>query len=288
MNYKVITGSDKAATSTPLLSILTPAYNVNFYIEEMFESVRQQVFRDFEHVILNDGSDDNGGTIDYIIQNADARHTRSYSREHKGLFSTHNDLLRLARGKFITFLHADDLIHDTGALERAMGILQNETNIDVLYGKALQIDNESKVLPVQRDFVRNKNIKLLKHYFHFMFMGSMFVRRDVLTRTGIYFDEKFRSTGDWDWVYRISKETNNFKYSDDKYFKYRVHARSVSRVVGSRIRKMENSAILKKTGGSILINKYYKIKNLIISRISLIWYLMKSRDFKLLAKLVRK
>ncbi|MEO0708313.1 MAG: glycosyltransferase family A protein, partial [Cyanobacteria bacterium J06649_5] len=93
----------------PEVSIVIPAYNAMEYLPHTVESVLQQTFRDFEVVIVNDGSTDN---IKYWFDQAvrDPRF-RLISQENQGIAGARNAGIANTQGEFIAFLDADDLWH---------------------------------------------------------------------------------------------------------------------------------------------------------------------------------
>ncbi|HSB06039.1 MAG TPA: glycosyltransferase, partial [Thermodesulfobacteriota bacterium] len=90
----------------PNVSVVIPAYNHERYVSEAIRSVLDQTFRDFELIIINDGSTD--GTETEILKFKDDR-IRYYSQSNRGLSATLNRGIDLARGEYFSFLPSDDL-----------------------------------------------------------------------------------------------------------------------------------------------------------------------------------
>jgi len=88
------------------VSVIMPVYNGVDYLEASIRSIIQQEFRDFELIIINDGSTED--VLSIIGRFSDAR-IRVYSRENMGLGRTLNELASLARGEFIIRMDADDI-----------------------------------------------------------------------------------------------------------------------------------------------------------------------------------
>ena len=96
--------------SAPLVTVVTPAYNVAAYVGEAVGSVLRQTFTDFEYLVVDDGSTD--GTADAVRSRAagDPR-VRLIPAEHSGLSDTRNRGVKEARGTYIAFLDGDDRWH---------------------------------------------------------------------------------------------------------------------------------------------------------------------------------
>lgn len=91
---------------SPIVSVIMPVYNAGSYLRAAIDSILQQHFRDFELIIVNDGSkDDSQATIDSYT---DPR-IRAYGQENQGLTKTLNRLVSLANGKYLARMDQDDL-----------------------------------------------------------------------------------------------------------------------------------------------------------------------------------
>lgn len=92
-----------------LLSIVMPVYNVEKFLRRSIESVLQQEVRDFELVIVDDGSTDSSGTICDAYANSNL-HISVVHKDNGGVTSARNEALRLIKGKYVAFLDSDDWI----------------------------------------------------------------------------------------------------------------------------------------------------------------------------------
>ena len=95
-------------TQKPIVSILMPVYNTERYVAQAVESILCQTFKDFEFIILDDGSTDASLKILKEYAAKDKR-IRLKNRENKGVSRTRNELLKQATGEFIAVMDADDV-----------------------------------------------------------------------------------------------------------------------------------------------------------------------------------
>ena len=95
-------------TFSPLISVVMSVYNGEKYIPGAIQSILNQTFSDFEFIIINDGSTDSTSTILHRSEQVDGR-IRVYHQENRGLIASLNRGCRLARGKYIARMDADDL-----------------------------------------------------------------------------------------------------------------------------------------------------------------------------------
>lgn len=94
----------------PKISIIVPVYNVEKYLEKCIDSILNQSFRDFELILVDDGSTDNSGYICDRYKNQDDRIIVIH-KENGGLSSARNAGIDISKGDFIGFVDSDDFIH---------------------------------------------------------------------------------------------------------------------------------------------------------------------------------
>lgn len=92
----------------PLVSVIMPVYNGERYLREAMESILNQTFTDFEFIIVNDGSTDGTAAILKCYQQKDKR-VHVCHQENRGIVSSLNRGCRLAKGKYIARMDADDV-----------------------------------------------------------------------------------------------------------------------------------------------------------------------------------
>ncbi|MDY6902826.1 MAG: glycosyltransferase family A protein [Cyanobacteriota bacterium] len=90
------------------VTIVLPAYNASEYLAETLNSVLNQTYKDFELLVIDDGSTDNTRDIVRDFCQQDSR-IRLISQENQGVSVARNSGIKMARGKYIAFLDSDDL-----------------------------------------------------------------------------------------------------------------------------------------------------------------------------------
>ena len=192
--------------SPPLVSIITPVYNGAAYLDQLIVSVRDQDHPSIEHIIIDDGSNDNGATIAILKKYP---HLRWWSRENLGQYATMNEGLETASGKIICFVSADDLVLP-GAVRRVIEILQRHPEYDGIAGLTQFIDEASAPYPIifpfqtapSRDYV----------YFTQIAHCSLYLKRESLLKNNLFFNPSLRYVGDYDWILRILDQLKSDPY----------------------------------------------------------------------------
>ena len=94
--------------STPLISVILPVYNGEKYLANSINSILAQTFGDFELILIDDGSTDSSPKILKEYERRDSR-VRLILRENRGLVTSLNEAIDIARGKWVARMDADDI-----------------------------------------------------------------------------------------------------------------------------------------------------------------------------------
>ena len=111
-----------------LYSVLIPAYNAEAYLEECLDSVLAQTHRNLQVVVIDDGSTDRTAEILNRYAAKDNR-LEVVHRENRGVATTRLELFKMAKGKYINFVDADDTVEPEMA-EVMIGVLE-KTGADI-------------------------------------------------------------------------------------------------------------------------------------------------------------
>ena len=110
-----------------MISIIVPVYNVEEYLEECLESIRQQTFTDIEVILVNDGSTDGSREICERYCEKDIRF-RLINQENQGQSVARNRGVKESVGQFIMFVDSDDVIN-TNVLEVLLPYMKTDVDI---------------------------------------------------------------------------------------------------------------------------------------------------------------
>lgn len=208
----------------PRISVNICCYNSGKFIKETLESVLRQSFEDFEIVIIDDGSQDN--TKNIIESFGDSR-IRYFYQENQGLSFSRNKAVSLSRGEYIALLDHDD-IWESEKLYLQAGILDNNTEVGVVFSDGYVIKNENKRL-----FRFFKNSKPYRgRVENHLFKANWIVCSTLVVRKNLLESEKFSSAykiiEEYDLLLRLSLITK-FDYVNRPLVRYRIHSFNSSR-----------------------------------------------------------
>lgn len=206
-----------------LISIIIPTYNHLRFVCQAVDSALNQTFATTEVIVVDDGSTDETqgalakykGRINYIYQN------------NHGLSAARNTGLRAARGNYLLFLDADDLI-PPNSLELLSQYLDTNPDWGLVYSGWQFVDeNNSHILGEIRPHKQGQVLKdLLRRDFYFS-TGAGLIRRECFERVGL-FDESLKAAEDIDMWVRIAAAGYNFGYVDEILYSYRIVKGSMS------------------------------------------------------------
>ncbi|MGX5173625.1 glycosyltransferase family 2 protein [Aliikangiella sp. IMCC44653] len=174
--------------NNPTISIVTACFNAEKSIKNCLLSIQSQSFDDYEHIVIDGNSTDS--TLKVIEEHAGSN-CRVISEKDDGIADAMNKGIKAARGDFIIFIHADDLLLNSNSLQIVAQALDNQTDIacfDVIFGKAHRL-------------LKANN---LKFYWNFKIPGchqGMLFRRSLFDSVGLFKCE-FKLAMDYELILR--------------------------------------------------------------------------------------
>lgn len=247
----------KDTNLVPVVSICIPTYNRTNYLKETLQSVFAQTYKNYEIIVVDDGSTD--GTGDMIKQLG--CNIRYHWQKNAGDASARNKLIELAVGKYITFLDSDDLL-TPDAIERMVAVMQQEAEPVIVYGPYLRIDQRGNIIGKSKRKLYSGFVT--KYLFQDIFVhscGSMFPK-NALEETG-GFDTSLPVCSDYDLWLRLSLKYR-FIALPKPTFKRRRHPGNLS--AGSLRNRITELEVLERLyyekGGNAVIPQRIALKKL--------------------------
>jgi glycosyltransferase involved in cell wall biosynthesis/peptidoglycan/xylan/chitin deacetylase (PgdA/CDA1 family)/SAM-dependent methyltransferase len=210
---------DRAAGLPPTVSVVIPCHNLGAYVDEAVQSVLDQTYRDFEIILIDDGS------TDPVTQNLFTSYVRPKTRilrtPNQGLARTRNLGIREAQGRYVSCLDADDLFEPT-FLERTVALLESDPAA-AFASCWLTAFGESTFLwnPATCDFPH-----LLAED---TVCSAALMRKEAILAAGGY-DPGMPAAGyeDWDLAIGMVERGLGGRILPESLFRYRVRAGSMS------------------------------------------------------------
>jgi glycosyltransferase involved in cell wall biosynthesis len=189
-------------TSPGLVSIITPAFNSEAHLPATIESCLDQTYRDFELLIVDDGSTDGTAAVATRYARADSR-VRVFRTPNRGMSAARNLAIENASGAFLTFLDSDDMWMPE-FLATQIATLNSQPWIDVVTTNTINIGNHRHGTPYWPPSADIRQISLLEMIVREDAVHILsVVRRSVVDRVG-GFDPSFRGNEDYHFWLRAA------------------------------------------------------------------------------------
>lgn len=220
-----------------LISVYITNYNYGKYLRQAVESVLAQSQEDYEIIIIDDGSTDSSREI--IEEYAKHPKIKVIFQKNKGLNVTNNIALRVARGKYIMRLDADDFL-DENALLVMSNLLEKDPTLGLVFPDYYLTDEDGNTSSIHKRHDFDKDVSLLDQAAH---GACTMIRVSFLRKLGGYSEDYSCQDGYELWV----KFTAHYKVSNIRtpLFYYRQH--------GSNLTKNEDRILTTRAS----INKAY-------------------------------
>ena len=227
----------------PTVSINLCCYNSEKFLEETLQSIFSQTYKDWELVIINDGSTD---ATEAII-NKYIRHGYSiiyHYQQNKGLGSSRNEALKRSQGEFIAFIDHDDLWMPE-KLEKQITLFQ-DMDVGLVFTDVVNFDDKGSHQILYDHFKYRTGYcfsnLLLKNY---LCLSSVMIRKKCLNGLSDWFCSKLSWLEDRDLFLRIASKWK-LDIVDLPLIKRRVHSNNLTSQIDHSVKKEELNYLIER------------------------------------------
>ena len=211
-----------------MISVIVPLYNGEKYISMCLESIVNQSYRDFELIIVDDGSKDNGAQVaEQYLKDKEISYC-IYRKENGGQSSARNYGLSEAKGEYICFIDSDDVV-TSNYLERLYNaLIINDVDFSFCGYKfvseqSINIDNNDRQSLYSQDELLDL---FLKRKLSFLVV-SLMLKKSFINEKKLYFDENIKYSEDQLYIWELLFSCKNAVYLDAKMYGYYVRESSI-------------------------------------------------------------
>lgn len=211
------------------ISIIVPCYNQAHFLNETLTSVLKQTYKNWECLIVNDGSPDNTKEVakKWILRDERFKYIE---KENGGLSSARNAGIKEASGDFFLFLDSDDLLHRK-KLEKSIDALQ-ENNFDIIISDFLRLKGNSG--KTKRAFCDLKQVDFNFESILFNWDSKFTIPihcglfgKDIFE--GVRFNEQTKAKEDWLMWVDVFKKKPKVTFVNQPLVYYRIHKKNMSK-----------------------------------------------------------
>lgn len=217
-------------------SILIPVYNVEQYLRECLDSVIKQSFKDFEVILIDDGSTDNSGKICDEYAKKYPNIIKVFHKKNEGLLLTRRFGLKKAQGEYIIFVDSDDYI-STDLLKEVTNVLKKDSYDIVIYNFYRFIDKSNKFEIIKISYEdgtifddKNKyelyNEFILNHIFTNMWIKA--IRKEIIDIETDYERWNVSKCEDVVQTFPLLDKAKRIIFIDKKLYYYRKNINSMT------------------------------------------------------------
>lgn len=211
-----------------MVSVVIPCYNQGRFLGEAIRSVLCQTYRDFEVIVVDDGSTDNTREV------AAREQVRYVAQTNQGLSAARNRGIREGQGEFFVFLDADDRLLPA-ALGAGINALTEHPECAFAYGNYREIDASGKVLLEPNRTLREAtDYRTLLKGNRIEMHSTVIYRRSAFDSAGT-FDPSLNACEDYDMYLRVARRLQIYHF-DAFVAEYRMHQGNMSRDPGLMLR----------------------------------------------------
>lgn len=216
-----------------LFSIILPIYNVEKYLSICVESILKQTFRDYELILVDDGSTDKSPALCNEFQKQDDR-IKVIHKKNGGLSDARNAGTRIAQGKYIIYIDSDDFLISEEFLEKVYQ--KTEKSPDIIWYKYVKyFDSTEKMDECKFSYSSAVNaenyvskVKALVEKDAFYGMAWIkAIRRAIIVDNDIQFEVGLLGE-DMEWNYHIIYNSNSMELIDEPFLAYRQREGSIT------------------------------------------------------------
>lgn len=195
------------------ISIITVNFNDEEGLSQTLESVQNQTYFNFEHIIIDGGSTDNSRKL---LEKNSPKINYWVSEKDSGIYNAMNKGLRVANGDYILMLNAGDALFNENTLSDIRPDL--ESGEGIIYGNSLDVNFPDGREDFIRKYPNHLTFQFLKE--NALRHQATFIHRDVYDCLGFY-SEKFRIVSDWKFILDAKAKLNiKSKYVDKIICRY--------------------------------------------------------------------
>jgi glycosyltransferase involved in cell wall biosynthesis len=220
----------------PRVSIIIPTYNCASYVGRAIDSVRAQTYKDYEILVVDDGSTDN--TKDVVVQYG--REVTYLYQQNQGVSAARNHAVSKASGELLAYLDADDMWYPE-KLERQVAFLDTHQDCGMVHSEMSVINEQDEILHVRfyeethRSVPHGHCVQQLLTRCHIQTL-TVVERRNTFDRVG-GFDERLPIAQDYlHWI-MIAADGQALGYLAEPLGKYRWRTGSL---IGNNRRLLED------------------------------------------------
>jgi glycosyltransferase involved in cell wall biosynthesis len=226
----------------PKFTIVTASFNSIHTIRDTIQSVMQQDFKDWEHLVMDGGSKD--GTIELLKEYP---HLKWESEKDEGHYHAMNKGIAKAQGKILLMLNSDDCLRP-GVLRKVAEGFEKHPEWDAAFGDIIYVDNDGKEIYRREEALYDYDVLRLSGVCYVIHQ-TLFVKKSLHERIGVYRHKEFFNSCDYEFILRMGREKAVVGHIPEYIVNYRYHVNGQSADLRVTRNMARESAIIRREHG---------------------------------------
>lgn len=212
--------------TAPIVTVILPVYNGNQHLKKAVKSIQKQSYKNWELLIINDGSKDNTLETCQKIVNCDKRIKLINNPKNLGLVKSLNIGIKLAKGKYIARQDADD-ISLPNRIEKQVKFLDNHQEYGLVCSIFMVVKKDGSVIKITALPINDYEIKLSMLFFNPITHGAVMLRKQVLEDFHLHYEENDLHCEDYGLWIKMSAHTK-FKILTEPLYQWTISKNGIT------------------------------------------------------------
>lgn len=201
-----------------MISVIVPVYNAEKTLNQCVDSILSQKYKDFELLLINDGSQDRSGEIcdEYALKD---NRVRVFHQTNKGVSAARNVGLNNMCGEFVTFCDSDDWVEDTWLSD----YINNHIGEDILYQNSIWHNKniiKKRTVQIENNIDKKTAIALLYKYNTIGYIWSALFKKEIIEKYNIRFPHNYAYREDYIFVLNYCKYVSSIRILSNTNYHY--------------------------------------------------------------------
>ncbi|WP_051635293.1 glycosyltransferase family 2 protein [Selenomonas sp. ND2010] len=214
-----------------MFSIIVPVYNVAGYLQQCVSSIEQQEYKNYEIILVDDGSTDNSSGICDMLKEKNSA-IKVIHKKNGGLSDARNIGTKQAVGEYVIYLDSDDYWNDNTFLKKIYSLLCKHRSDLVVFGYKKVLGNKDVLKYVPHSKSETVEELVVAGEFNICAWDKV-VKREVLEKNNIYFRKDVYSE-DMEWCALLFKAVKKVSVLSETPYSYRQRNGSITKNISEK------------------------------------------------------
>lgn len=216
----------------PLVSVVIPVYNMENYIERCIMNLKQQTYENLQIIIVDDGSKDRTQEICCLMSKEEQR-IKFFSKSNEGVSTARNYALKHATGEYVTFVDADDIIHERH-IEHLVSLMKS-ADVDLAVTRHMEVSAQDVIdtkTIKEQDLIKESftRAEFVEHLYdedkYRGYLWNKMFKTSIIREHGIQMPDGINIFEDMVFIYQYARHMNRVNYGHMITYYYVQHVES--------------------------------------------------------------